>query len=142
MIEHKQLNLHKPEQGLIGDCFRTSIACILNLRPSEVPHFVEQVYGTDESCIKLAQEWLLREHDINYAEFPLVCDDKAHLFKWVSSYFPGDMHLTLGCSSRNGNHSVVIRPDGYIWDPSIDNSGCIGPMGDGYWWLGILSKKL
>ena len=39
MTPQTQLNKHDPANGVYGDCGRTVIACLLDLHPSEVPHF-------------------------------------------------------------------------------------------------------
>ncbi len=36
MTPNKQLNLHEPAAGVIGDCWRTCIACLLDKSPSDV----------------------------------------------------------------------------------------------------------
>ena len=41
MTPHKQLNRHRPEEGVFGDCYRTAIACLLDLRPQDVPHVAD-----------------------------------------------------------------------------------------------------
>src|SRR5690606_6329025 len=37
----RQLLGHDPDNGIYGDCMRTSIAALLDLPPQEVPHFFE-----------------------------------------------------------------------------------------------------
>jgi len=37
MIKRKQIYFHNPEKGSHGDCYRTCIACILEIEPVEVP---------------------------------------------------------------------------------------------------------
>lgn len=145
MIEQKQLYLHKPETGQIGDCFRTSVACILNLPAVEVPHYVAEFWkGEDESTVdtvlRETNRWLNENHSAGYIEFPVGAVDNEQLFAWASSYIPANLNFVLGCSSKNGGHAVVARSDGYVWDPAIDNSGCVGPMKDGYYWIGMIVK--
>lgn len=144
MIEQKQLYLHRPETGQIGDCFRTCLACILNLSPEEVPHYYAEYWkNSDESVVGIVLEYTnawLSKRNLSYVEFPVGAKDNEQLFKWASSYVAKDAYFALGCSSKNGGHSVVARSDGYIWDPAIDNSGCVGPMSDGYYWIGLIVK--
>lgn len=40
----KQAFLHKPEEGVYGDCYRTCIACLLGIDRDAVPHF----YSTED----------------------------------------------------------------------------------------------
>lgn len=147
MIEQKQLYLHKPEQGIIGDCFRTTIACLLDLPALEVPHWYAEIWPPGELTCEISQEvliacnkWLLPK-GLQYAEFPVGAANNEELFNWLACYFPSNVYLGLGCSSKNGGHSVVINSSGYIWDPAIDNSGCVGPMKDDYYWVGMLVKS-
>jgi len=35
---YKQKYLHDPGNGVIGDCYRTAIGCILEIDPMELPH--------------------------------------------------------------------------------------------------------
>ena len=61
MTPHNQLIKHDPENGMYGDCQRTCIAVILDLHPSEVPHFCEDPTATrhDENWREKRQaRWL------------------------------------------------------------------------------------
>lgn len=44
---YKQLHRHDPSEGLIGDCWRTCIANLMGLKPTEVPHFAEKYFAAD-----------------------------------------------------------------------------------------------
>ncbi len=142
MQEHKQLFLHKPEEGIIGDCFRTCAACILDKRPDELPHgFGEFWEGKDVIVTPKVHAQLnkiLANWDCRFIEYPLDCT-REQLGTYLRHYYT-DLHMIIGCNSKNGGHSVVMRNDDYIWDPSIDNSGCVGPMDDGYYWVGMLVR--
>ena len=145
MIEQKQAFLHKPAERIIGDCFRTCIACILNMERDQVPHVYAEVFNYDDPKTTVAPQahaalnkWLAN-YGMRFVEIPVECPDYETLRTYTSHYF-SDLHIVLGCSSRNGGHSVVIQGKDYIWDPSIDNSGCVGPMEDGYYWIGLLVR--
>lgn len=53
---------HRPGEGLIGDCYRTAIACLIGATdPTEVPHFVEEnVTGSGFDDRAAARHWLRR----------------------------------------------------------------------------------
>ena len=143
MIEQKQLYLHKPAEGSIGDCWRTSIACILDVSPGTIPHYYEEFWEPEPAIISVkvrkATNLFLRDHfDLTYIEYPIEVPDAESLNTYLEHYYR-DTHIMLGCSSKNGGHSVV-RKGYYMWDPAIDNSGCVGPMNDGYYWIGLLVK--
>jgi hypothetical protein len=56
----------------------------------------------------------------------------------LKGYAPGIFCL-LGGTSRSGCGHTVIVCDGEIaWDPSQANSGIVGPMSDGFFWLTFL----
>lgn len=139
MKELKQLNLHKPEEGLIGDCFRTCIACLLDLdNADDVPHVVELAGWDNKNSLEarvLLNDWL-GNFNLRYIEYPIQCDEEQ-LQVYLTHYF-SDMYVHVGCSSKHGGHSVIRKNKDYIWDPSKDNSGCVGPMADGYYWIGLL----
>lgn len=143
MLEHKQLYLHIPEKGLIGDCYRTCIACILNLEVEDVPHFYADLWKPGESSVdqalvdKLAIEWL-KQRGILVVQFPLKAVDNEQFYKWAAAYIAPEIYFMLGCNSSQGGHAVVVRSDGYMWDPSKNNTGCVGPMDDGYYWITLL----
>lgn len=144
MMEQKQLFLHLPEQGQIGDCFRTCVACVLDRPQVEVPHgFGKFWIDKDTTVTPLVHaqlnEWLLAQgYQCRFIEIPLETT-REQLGTYLTHYYK-DMHVVVGCNSRNGGHSVVMRNDDYMYDPSIDESGCIGPMDDGYYWLGLLVR--
>lgn len=143
MIEHKQRYFHKPETGEIGDCWRTCIACILDLPDVHyIPHFYQEFWkpgGNVTQLVDKATNNILRKHyDLMFVEYPVECPSLADLDVYLNYYYP-DTYIILGCSSKNGGHSVV-RKGSYMWDPAKDNSGCVGPMDDGYYWIGLLVK--
>ena len=142
MKEYEQRNLHMPEEGIIGDCFRTAIGCILDLEPELVPHFTELGgWNSPDStvCRRLCNEWL-EQFNLKYCEYPIECS-LTGLGIYLDCYYK-DVYVHIGCNSKHGGHSVIMKNDDYIWDPSIDNSGCVGPMSDGYFWIGLLVQHV
>lgn len=143
MIEHTQLYYHRPDENQIGDCFRTCIACVLNeSAPDDVPHVFELCWkGVDKivtpEAHKLLNDWL-EPRGLKFFEYPVDCDLEA-LKVYINHYYP-DQHVLIGCNSKNGGHSVVMKGLDYMWDPSRDKSGCVGPMNDGYYWIGLIVK--
>lgn len=143
MIEQKQLYLHNPKEGSIGDCWRTCIACILDVEPKAIPHYYKSLWEPEPAIISTkvhreTNKFLKANFDLQYIEYPLDCPEVEILNTYLEHYYR-DTYVMLGCSSKNGGHSV-IRKGYYMWDPAIDNSGCVGPMNDGYYWIGLLVK--
>jgi hypothetical protein len=139
MKPQKQLFRHKPSEGIFGDCHRTAIACVLDMDAKDVPHFMDGTPGTGdaEAAHDNAEAWL-----------------NARGICTINILFPGDLPLRavldsvkflnmrshpvfiLGGQSRNNvNHSVVCCDGEIVCDPSLDDSGIIGPCDDGSYWL-------
>lgn len=145
MIKQKQLFKHNPEQGTIGDCWRTTIACILNRHPSKVPHFVQEAgWENYTGTLKATEEWLNSQ---GYALVEVAYngsqpDDLKAVLQTQEATHP-DLFYILSGSSRNGtNHSVIALGNRIYWDPAIDDSGIVGPMDNGYYFVTYLTSIL
>ena len=132
MIPVKQQNLHRPSEGVWGDCHRAAIASILEKPLDDVPHFGDG--GPD------GEEFARREADYLRAQgiVPIrviYTDDLPLVLAAVGKMNPGVCYL-LGGQSRTGvDHTVVGLNDAIAHDPSINESGIIGPCADGYYWI-------
>ncbi len=112
MTPHTQTILHDPITGSMGDCWRTSIACLLDLPPQEVPHFA--LKGARE-FLAATQEWL-RRRGLALTDF----DANA-----ISDGY----HLLVGPSPRNPQtvlHCVVGLDGRIAWDPHPSRAGLHG----------------
>ena len=141
MTPHKQLNLHRPEESIKGDCWRTALACLLDMEPAEVPHF----YGSaeDPEEVDRLTDAFLAPRGLRIltmampGEMPL-----EQALAWVGCWNPGLHHLLSG-TSRNGTSHVVIARDGAIvHDTARDDSGIAGPTDTGWWWVQFLGARL
>jgi hypothetical protein len=131
MTPHKQLIMHKPEEGRFGDCWRTCIACLLDKHPDDVPHFLES--GDALLFHKKTAEYL-ETQGLSKIEYVMEGALQDVLFS-VGRMNPG-MHYLLGGWSRTGcNHSVICCDGQIVWDPSLTDAGIVGPMDDGYYWI-------
>src|SRR3546814_14399554 len=77
MTPHPQLIKHDPENGAYGDCQRTCIAVILDLHPSEVPHFCDNPLADRDSpdwWHKRQTRWLA-ERGLAEAPFAYYSDE-------------------------------------------------------------------
>lgn len=135
MIKQKQLFRHKPAEGIYGDCHRTVIACLLNKMPEEVPNFGIHV-GNATAFHKAVDEYLATQ-DLAIVEIPyndtLENILNAQVATNKNSYF-----LLAGESKTGVNHSVIGYGGAIEWDPSLDDSGIVGPCDDGYYWISHL----
>jgi hypothetical protein len=142
MIEQTQAYFHKPEEGQIGDCWRTCVACVLNISKELIPHYYQEFWmGTVDIAPQVqaaTNKFLSNRYGLKYVEYPIEAN-MEQLRIYITHYYK-DHPVIIGCNSKHGGHSVVMMNEDYIWDPSIDKSGCVGPMKDGYFWLGFLVK--
>lgn len=142
---HKQLNKHNPEKRQWGDCHRTAIACVLDLHPSDVPHFNHGGPGAAEVNEHI-KRWLLSRGLMSISiafpgETPL--DDILRSVA-VANYEYPDLCYLLGGRSRTGvNHTVVCRGEKIIHDPSQVDAGIIGPtQPDKLYWITFFGTAL
>jgi hypothetical protein len=109
--------------------------------PESIPHYYRDHWKDGENISQIVQretnEYLYAVgYKVQFIEFPLECN-LAQLRDYLSHYLK-DMYVIIGCNSIHGGHSVIMKNHNYMWDPSIDGSGCVGPMDDGYYWIGLL----
>jgi len=142
MRPQKQLFKHDPDNGTWGDCLRTCLAIMLDMDAKDVPHFMHgadmtETEGNPERD-KIVEEWLDSK---GYAEFSQAYGNECtleallHVMKLLNPNIP----YMLSGTSRNGtNHVVIGMGNKIICDPSLDDSGIIGPCDDGYYWIAVL----
>ena len=136
MIPVKQGNLHRPDEGIYGDCHRACVASILERPLESVPHFwADGLTAVDESWGRL-HAWCT-ENGITYLFFGFPDDPRPYMAAWN----PGLYYILVGTSKNGVGHSVVCFDDEIVHDPSLDQSGIIGPVeqADGaVWWVEVL----
>lgn len=130
MTPYKQLYRHNPEEGIWGDCHRTAIGCLLDIPPENVPHFME---GGKEDWHKAEEAWL-REKGLK-AFVVLFQADLDKVLEHLELMNPKVYGLLGGMSRTGCGHSVVICGGEIVWDPSLNDSGIVGPMDDGFYWV-------
>lgn len=133
MIYNKQLFRHDPDNKVFGDCHRTALACMLDLQPSEVPHFYES--GDPLEFDRLLKEYLT---SINLCEvnFPFLNELDAVLNHM--GFLNKNVYYILGGTSPRGtSHSVVACGGEIIHDPHPDGGNLVCPMSDGYYWITV-----
>lgn len=120
MIPIKQKNLHNPEKGIIGDCYRACICSLLEISDEGVENFVENPDYPMNVVHFLKQHGMRMYHSITYPEGQEYC-------------------IVNGLSPRGVRHSVIYNKYGIVHDPHPDNSGINKP--DLYLWLEPLKEK-
>ena len=131
-------------QLLDDDCWRTCIAYILNLQPSEVPHF----YKIDEANgIELAEVWLKER---GYALIKLCLPGTYRLNQVIevaSSMTAGNFPYILSGTGKAGfDHAVVAFKDKVILDPYIGQApsepAFVKPCSNNIWAVEIIVRLL
>lgn len=131
MIPVKQLFRHNPPEAY-GDCFRASIASILELPTDQVPHFCDMSKGN--AWKDKSHYWLIAQ---GYAAIwvAYATPDLKPVLDTIGVLTPG-VYCILGGTSKNGcGHCVVACDGAIVHDPSMDESGIVGPMEDGLFWV-------
>lgn len=117
MIRQHQSIIHgfDPE-GRRGDCFRTSVACVMGVDLEVVPHF--SAYEEDPENLWF---WAVQGF--------------CHRFGWDAEWNWSPDHLTEGWSILAGTspfgvpHSVVAYDNEIIWDPNPAGMGLVDVTG-------------
>lgn len=138
IAKHQQLFRHDPDNGVYGDCFRTVIACLLQLAPQDVPHFCD---GPDDGGATERLRAFLRPRGLVLIEFPFDADQRLQHILEIGKHYSQGLYWTLSGMSRNRcNHIVICKGDEIVHDTSIDQSGIVGPGTDDLWWMGFLVR--
>lgn len=126
MKYQKQIYRHDPENGVYGDCFRTAIACLLDIDATAVPHFFDQGADPDEAY-RAMEDWL-SGRGLSFIEIPFTAPSVASALQTCAGWVPASAHYILHGKSRTGcGHVVVCKGEEVVWDPSLTDAGIIGP---------------
>lgn len=144
MLFQKQIIPHDPENGLYGDCYRTVLACLLDLPPVTVPHFaVGNTYETEFH--DRAQAWLGRM-GLTQITWPYTGDNsRDDVLASASLHNRGIHFILLGRKGHNGaDHNVICKDGAVVWDPSLDpiEGGVTHPSSQGWWWVTFIGRRL
>lgn len=137
MIKQKQAFRHDPDNGIYGDCFRTAVACILEVPRDEVPHVFHD--GCESKTAETRMDEWLAERGL--AQWVIAFQGEGlsleQLLAPINSAKPKSFpeYLLYGRSKNGTDHVVVCKGNEIAWDPAIDGSGIVGPCNDGHWWL-------
>ena len=129
---------HDPPNGLYGDCFRASIASILERAPMDIPHFCDE--GADDHWHDDAREWFHKD-GLDLLEFAYAdVDGYQYALNHMATYNRGVYYLLTGMSTAGGLHTVVCLNDKIVHDPAnrpLDQC-FIGPDENGYYWISVI----
>lgn len=137
MIKQKQLFRHDPDNGVIGDCFRTVLACLLDIKPDVFPHFGQTTWGDIPAFQKAYRDYL---NLLFKLELVCIAYDGSMTLQEVldlcSLSYGNAFYMLSGTSRNNVGHVVIAQGNAIYWDTSLDDSGLIGPhkLGAGDQW--------
>lgn len=140
MTPQRQLIEHCPNEGRYGDCQRTCVAAILDLHPSEVPHFCD-----NPDALPGTADWWEARQTAWLAERGLACATVAYdgetplsqVMQWTSKQSPTVPMILLGTSRLGSNHVVVVMDGEIVCDPS--GNGIVGPAAEGPWEVSVIT---
>lgn len=121
----EQIINHDPENGRIGDCYRTAIACIIDAdSPEEVEHFG---VTSQERMASAAREWLRSrgyEVVVTYIGGEQTPDEAI---EFLSDWNPGIPFIFGGLNPEGVGHVVIAMDGVVIHDTSPLKLGIAGP---------------
>lgn len=121
------------------DCYRTAIACLLNLAPEEVPHVYADPATTWRDGRRQMQNWLAERGLCSFViAVKAENNDLQPLMEWMKDYNPTACFILMGTSKNGVNHSFAVRGGTVVPDHALDDSGIIAPANDGHFWLELL----
>lgn len=119
-------------EGIAGDCWRTAIACLLDIDPHTVPHFVND-FGKD--WMNETANWLWR-HDLAHGYSPLPVPESEPYYEWFTAALNDTEYALLDGPSPRGDfyHVVVGSKDAQgnwymVHDPHPSQAGLVGIEG-------------
>ena len=132
----KQLFRHDPDNGVYGDCHRTCYAIILNKNADQVPHFCNGEGNWIDKVNKYNKEEGIQTITIVFSEYTEITAILISL-EYMNPEIP---YILSGTSKNNTNHSVVGGLGEILCDPSLDDSGIVGPCDDGFYWVQYITR--
>lgn len=140
MLAQKQKFRHDPENGVFGDCFRTVLACLLDMPRDDVPHFFDGLHDAaiPDDKQKAVRDWLLSK---GYGKVAVAFDSKfgvSAILNVMGTINCDVLWMLSGRSETGCNHVVICRGGEIIHDPSLTDAGIIGPCDDGFFWAEFL----
>lgn len=127
-VDPSFFELHDPELGLFGNCFSASLAALMDLPLSEVPHFAKHSDGNNFRFIALVNQWLASKG------FVLLQVSGIDLREYVTLGAADCFHLILGMVDdgfgRAVGHAVVGKNGEVFYDPNPDESPMLSEKKD------------
>lgn len=141
MTPYLQICEHDPDNGQIGDCWRTAIGCLLNMPPEEVPHFCQGNWQNAAAVEKLTREWL---NGKGYSFIEVPYDDSVEsVLEMCAQMYPDIYYIISGKIDKGPDHATIGLGGEIVWDPGCPMDGTPHSTinqrcSDGYVWLMFL----
>lgn len=128
MTPHMMTVAHNPPESY-GDCYRTCIACVLDVLPQEIPHPGRDGAELWDERIREVDAWLAAR-----GLYSVMLKDTPENLAKVCGYF--GYHLIAGQSPRGGHYCVGLGGR-VVHDPS-PLGGELRPDEDGTFTIQLL----
>lgn len=137
LLRQRQAFRHAPDEGMLGDCYRTAIACVLGIERDSVPHSHEDLTGEEHAVFMDA--WL-RPQGLRRIFMPVLGDDCKEVADSIYPRGGGLPFILTGSGPRSVNHVIVVHGVDDYWCPTLGSVsaeiGLIGPaLPDKYFWV-------
>jgi len=124
MTPHIQRIKHDPENGQYGDCYRTAIACLLDVEPEEVPHFcIPEISDPHD----LMSHWLLEYKKCSIFTSVFSGDNTYKEVLQYVEFNNKNIYYLLSARSKIANHIWICINNEIVHDPSGNNITPLGP---------------
>ncbi len=147
---NNQLHPHRPQDGFVGDCFRTCISCLLGLPVTDVPNWYQIEFDTigqptefeSPEVKKMIDDWM-NGQGYHLLRMPMSGDhDLSQLTLQVESINGRVLYMVQG-SSDVGEHVVIYKGADLLWDPGFSKKGIVAPgAGNIYWFIFLISETM
>lgn len=138
MTPVKQSLRHDPENGIWGDCHRAAMASLFDLPLKSVPHFWENGGNAEEGNLRV-DEWL-SARGFSSVGIPFTATFEE-VMAMMDKQATNIHYLFVGTSKTGVNHTVIAKGGAIVFDPSLNESGIIGPCDDGFYWCEFIVPK-
>lgn len=136
MTPVKQEFRHNPPHTF-GDCHRAAVASLLGLPLRDVPHFNDAADVTEDEFNRRVSRFLAPLGLFSLTlRLGKTLDES---FETMGLLYPGRYYILGGTSKNEVAHSVIAADEEIAFDPSLDDSGIVGPMDDGFYYATIIA---
>lgn len=112
-LNYQRNPYHLPAQGIHGDCFRTTLSCLLDLEPEAVPLFVDE---DDDSWFGSVNRWLA-ERGLTYIAFEVA--DTAQ-FAGLLAFGGREVFHVMQIRAPSGHEHALVGLNGQpYWCPTL-----------------------